>query len=173
MTSPHGSPGRTDQEFDEAAVLAASKLVDQKNQDLLREVAAELKGELTDTDGPMPPMTPCPCCGIPYPHDSGDYSICHLCWWEDEGVEEPWDALSKSGPNHMMVGNYRLLLLLRLWKKGVRGQIPEIIEFAVARLGSKEVEDLKVALEKLVATQGPSPNHRKALEPLEKCREGK
>jgi len=172
MTSPHGSSGPTDRKFDEAAVLAASKLVSPEHQDLLREVAAELNGELTDTDGPVPPMTPCPCCGIPYPHDSGDYSICHLCWWEDEGVEEPWDEFSRSGPNHMMLGQYRLLWLLKLQGKEPLSRVPEIIEFAVARLGG-DTRELQEALEKKVAEQGPSPNMRKAMEPLEKYRKRK
>lgn len=158
--------------FDEAAVLAASKLVDQKNQDLLKEVAAELNGELTDTDEREPPMTPCPCCGIPYPHDSGDYSICHLCWWEDEGVEEPWDKLSCSGPNHTMLGQYRMQWLLKLQGKEPLSRVPEIIEFALGRLGRVERGELQGAMEKLVAAQGPSPNMRRAMAPLEKYKNG-
>jgi hypothetical protein len=40
-------------------------------------------------------MYPCPCCGYTTLPGRGDYDLCPVCWWEDEGVE-PWEY---SGPN--------------------------------------------------------------------------
>jgi hypothetical protein len=40
-------------------------------------------------------MHPCPCCGYRTLPERGDYDLCPVCWWEDEGLE-PWEY---SGPN--------------------------------------------------------------------------
>jgi hypothetical protein len=40
-------------------------------------------------------MHPCPCCGYRTLSSLGDYELCPVCWWEDEGTE-PWEI---SGPN--------------------------------------------------------------------------
>lgn len=40
-------------------------------------------------------MHPCPCCGYKTLPGRGDYDLCPVCWWEDEGVQ-PWEY---SGPN--------------------------------------------------------------------------
>lgn len=40
-------------------------------------------------------MHPCPCCGYKTLPSRGDYALCPVCWWEDEGLE-PWVV---SGPN--------------------------------------------------------------------------
>jgi hypothetical protein len=40
-------------------------------------------------------MYPCPCCGYKTLPGRGDYDLCPVCWWEDEGLE-PWEL---SGPN--------------------------------------------------------------------------
>lgn len=40
-------------------------------------------------------MHPCPCCGYKTLPGRGDYDLCPVCWWEDDGTE-PWEY---SGPN--------------------------------------------------------------------------
>ena len=40
-------------------------------------------------------MHACPCCGYQTLPGRGDYDLCPVCWWEDEGTE-PWEY---SGPN--------------------------------------------------------------------------
>lgn len=35
-------------------------------------------------------MHPCPCCGYKTLPGRGDYDLCPVCWWEDEGLE-PWE----------------------------------------------------------------------------------
>jgi hypothetical protein len=40
---------------------------------------------------------PCPCCGL-RTLDRGDYEICYVCWWEDDGRDNA-DATDESGAN--------------------------------------------------------------------------
>lgn len=40
-------------------------------------------------------MHPCPCCGYRTLPARGDYEVCPVCWWEDEGLE----PREFSGPN--------------------------------------------------------------------------
>ena len=82
--------------------------------DVARELIAELEAQPTPGHGaqmphPPPPPTParrwdsdkhgrrypCPCCGYKTLPGRGDYDVCPVCWWEDDGVE-PWEY---SGPN--------------------------------------------------------------------------
>jgi hypothetical protein len=42
----------------------------------------------------------CPCCGYPTLTSRGQYSICGLCWWEDDGQEDPHADEVWGGPNH-------------------------------------------------------------------------
>lgn len=41
-------------------------------------------------------MHPCPCCGYKTLPGRGDYDICPVCWWEDEGAE-PWEYSGLNG----------------------------------------------------------------------------
>ena len=45
--------------------------------------------------GKIDAMYSCPCCGYRTLPEQGDYDLCPVCWWEDDGVE-PWEY---SGPN--------------------------------------------------------------------------
>lgn len=50
----------------------------------------------------MPPRgvrLTCPCCGYPMLSSSGDYEICRLCSWEDDGQDDPDADLVRGGPN--------------------------------------------------------------------------
>lgn len=47
----------------------------------------------------------CPCCGYPLLNSRGDFEICPLCWWEDDGYDDdalgrPGDLDRLSSPNH-------------------------------------------------------------------------
>ncbi|MEO0361091.1 MAG: CPCC family cysteine-rich protein [Pseudomonadota bacterium] len=39
----------------------------------------------------------CPCCGLPTLFARGECDICTICWWEDDGTDDPDDRLT---PNH-------------------------------------------------------------------------
>lgn len=48
----------------------------------------------------------CPCCDYFSLGDRGQYTICRVCFWEDDGND--FDSLDKhSGPNHMTLREAR------------------------------------------------------------------
>lgn len=54
---------------------------------------------------------PCPCCGhLTLPHGPGDFELCPVCFWEDDGAQLRW-PLSEEGPNGISLveaqANYR------------------------------------------------------------------
>lgn len=46
----------------------------------------------------------CPCCNYPTLPERGSYHICPLCFWEDDGQDEPFCEEVWNGPN----GDYSL-----------------------------------------------------------------
>jgi Cysteine-rich CPCC len=42
----------------------------------------------------------CPCCGYPTLGGRGSFEICELCWWEDDGQDDPDADEVRGGPNH-------------------------------------------------------------------------
>lgn len=59
-------------------------------------------------DGDVDQMAACPCCGYLSLSANGNYEICRVCFWEDDGTTA---AQRYSGPNHMMLGDARLNFL--------------------------------------------------------------
>ena len=41
----------------------------------------------------------CPCCGYPTLRGRGEYEICFLCWWEDDGQDDHDADDVRGGPN--------------------------------------------------------------------------
>jgi predicted RNA-binding Zn-ribbon protein involved in translation (DUF1610 family) len=41
----------------------------------------------------------CPCCGYPTLGSLGEFEICSLCWWEDDGQDDADADLVRGGPN--------------------------------------------------------------------------
>ena len=59
-------------------------------------------GERTEYDdgNPPPPLTClCPCCGHLTLAKRGDYEICPVCFWEDDGQDDPHSDEVLGGPN--------------------------------------------------------------------------
>jgi GNAT superfamily N-acetyltransferase len=54
---------------------------------------------------------PCPCCGACTLESRGDYDICPVCWWEDDGNDNA-SADRGSGPNHLSLTQARVNFLL-------------------------------------------------------------
>lgn len=42
----------------------------------------------------------CPCCGLRSLPTRGDYEICPVCWWEDDGQDNPDADVVMGGPNY-------------------------------------------------------------------------
>ena len=54
--------------------------------------------------GEVEPRLACPCCGYLTLEERGVYSICRVCFWEDDGSDNPG---AHSGPNHMTLAQGR------------------------------------------------------------------
>jgi hypothetical protein len=61
-------------------------------------------GVVVTVTGDVEVLAPCPCCGYRTIERPGEYDICKVCFWEDDGSDEP-DRLS--GPNHMTLAQAR------------------------------------------------------------------
>jgi hypothetical protein len=56
--------------------------------------------------GDPEPMFPCPCCGYVAIPRRGEYDICPVCLWEDEGLRGTvWSG--RMGPNHITIESGR------------------------------------------------------------------
>src|ERR1700743_3245413 len=49
----------------------------------------------------MPPveMSRCPCCKFKTLQGRGDFEVCPVCYWEDDGQDESDDEFVRGGPN--------------------------------------------------------------------------
>lgn len=47
----------------------------------------------------IPAFLPCPCCGYATLEVRGDYEICPICFWEDDGQDDADAEEEKGGPN--------------------------------------------------------------------------
>ncbi|WNG18326.1 CPCC family cysteine-rich protein [Cystobacter fuscus] len=95
--------------FFEIAEEEARKLV--RNEALLVEARA-LGVEVDRVEGTPAAAEPCPCCGFRTFEWRGEYDVCPVCSWEDDGGEESFDdgpeQLARfSAPNHMTRAEYR------------------------------------------------------------------
>jgi hypothetical protein len=63
--------------------------------------------------GTPPVRHPCPCCGRCTLEGRGCYDICCVCWWEDDGQDNPNADRVKGGPNyHLSLTQARVNFLL-------------------------------------------------------------
>jgi len=47
----------------------------------------------------MTALFPCPCCGFPTLEERDAFDICEICWWEDDGQDDPHADEIWAGPN--------------------------------------------------------------------------
>ena len=45
---------------------------------------------------------PCPCCGYKTIGDRGGFEICPVCFWEDDGQDDPDADEVRGGPNELL-----------------------------------------------------------------------
>lgn len=51
--------------------------------------------------------TACPCCGHATLSSRGDYEICPVCFWEDDGQDDADAAVARGGPNRSSLAEAR------------------------------------------------------------------
>lgn len=74
------------------------------NSYLEREIGA-LFGRRETVEGEIEELATCPCCGYRSLREKGEYEICRVCFWEDDGTTD-LDRISH--PNHMTLREARL-----------------------------------------------------------------
>ncbi len=55
----------------------------------------------------------CPCCGYRTIGERGNYDICKVCWWEDDGQDNQHSEQVMGGPNYgisLVMGRYNYLV---------------------------------------------------------------
>lgn len=86
--------------YDEVLLLWLRSRYAAATSDYLR---AELNsfGVLVDTvEGGPESREACPCCGLRMLSTRGDYEICRVCWWEDDGQDGRDADVIRGGPNY-------------------------------------------------------------------------
>lgn len=58
--------------------------------------------EIIEITGQPHQLLPCPCCGYQTLDSHGDYNICKICWWEDDGQDNSDASQILGGPNYGM-----------------------------------------------------------------------
>ena len=85
-------------EYDDLLTIGvAATLRGVKNSYLVTRLSREHGGSF-QVSGPEETLEACPCCNFRSLPRRGEYDICPVCFWEDDGSNEP-DL--HSGPNHM------------------------------------------------------------------------
>ncbi|WBW96088.1 CPCC family cysteine-rich protein [Oceanirhabdus sp. W0125-5] len=72
----------------------------------LSEKVRELTEQNIEVKGEVEVLKSCPCCGYQTIAERGQYEICSVCHWEDDGID---DLFKYSSPNHMSIQDYKRL----------------------------------------------------------------
>ncbi len=72
-----------------------------QNEFLLDRVRS-INPEIIEITGQPHQLLSCPCCGFQTLDSHGDYDICKVCWWEDDGQDNNNAYKLMGGPNHGM-----------------------------------------------------------------------
>lgn len=70
----------------------------------LSKLVSEIVGSNIEVEGDVEKLLPCPCCNYETLVQRGEYDICPVCFWEDDGNNDPSQY---SGPNHMTLSEGR------------------------------------------------------------------
>ena len=84
-------------------IVLAKGYVGVKNE-YLSERVTRILGEEVVVEGRTDPLFACPCCMYHSLTERGQYEICPVCFWEDDGSNDPTQY---SGPNHMTLAEGR------------------------------------------------------------------
>jgi hypothetical protein len=67
----------------------------------LSELIFNILNKKIEVEGEPEKLYACPCCKYKTISERGEYDICPICFWEDDGNNNPAKG---SGPNHMTLG---------------------------------------------------------------------
>jgi hypothetical protein len=77
----------------------ASGYAGARNEYLLACLRA-MAHDVTGIDGEPVSLQSCPCCGYRTLNSRGNYEICNVCWWEDDGQDNKNANQARGGPNY-------------------------------------------------------------------------
>ncbi len=83
------------------------KYIGVKNE-YISKIVSKILQQNTEVKGVIENLWPCPCCGYKTLKERGQYEICSVCYWEDDGNN---DLLTYSSPNHMTLQEYRIKIM--------------------------------------------------------------
>ena len=72
-----------------------------RSEGLLRRLT-DMGHECAEVTGDAATRIPCPCCGYCTLGARGDYHVCRVCWWEDDGQDNEDAGEVRGGPNHQV-----------------------------------------------------------------------
>ncbi|WP_108881045.1 CPCC family cysteine-rich protein [Anderseniella sp. Alg231-50] len=85
--------------FDEALTLSLELEYRGATNLFLLKQAKLLDSEVERVLGEFDELVSCPCCGLRTITNRGDYEICRVCWWEDDGTDNEDADGAGCGPN--------------------------------------------------------------------------
>ena len=98
----------------------------------------------------IPVFLPCPCCGYATLETRGDWEICPICFWEDDGQDDADAHEERGGPNRssLLAGRWSFLTVGAAHEEDVANVRAPTSEDRRARIfrvvGDKVVEAEKV-----------------------------
>jgi hypothetical protein len=95
----------------------------------------------------------CPCCGYPTLGERSMYEICYLCWWEDDGQDDPDADTVAGGPN----ARYSLTRARENFARYLVMYEPDNDRRVGGRDSAEELEVKRHVIEALNALKGTHP----------------
>jgi len=93
-----------DSRYDELLIINAEGSFYGHPNEYLAKCVSKIVGGNIKVEGHVEKLLPCPCCTYETMAERGEYDICPVCFWEDDGNDDP---SRYSGPNHMTLSEGR------------------------------------------------------------------
>lgn len=93
-----------DSRYNELLLLVAEGSFYGIPNEYLSRLVSKIVGSNIEVEGYVEKLLPCPCCNYETLVQRGEYDICPVCFWEDDGNNDPNQY---SGPNHMTLSEGR------------------------------------------------------------------
>lgn len=84
--------------YDSLILLGMKYKYEGVTNEYIENEAVKVLDKVFEVNGKIEDLYECPCCNYKTLHFRGEYDICPLCHWEDDGIQEPNQY---SAVNHM------------------------------------------------------------------------
>jgi len=86
--------------YDAVLRLAIKEQFAGATNEYIAELCRDIGHDYESVVGQHAELVPCPCCGACSLSSRGDYDICRVCWWEDDGQDNHNADTVMGGPNY-------------------------------------------------------------------------